>query len=114
MLDACEVKRPNGTTFDEVAGRDVPAYTTLFASKCKVQARELAPRESEVGGHTATTVRLSVHLPVSAGEVTTDDLVTITASVYDAQLVGRVFRVVAPVGKSFATARRVEVSEVVA
>lgn len=114
MVDACEVKRPNGKTFDEGTGRDVPAFVVLFSSKCKVQARELAARDAEAGGRTATTVRLTVALPMDAGEVATDDVVTVTAAAFDPQLVGRSFRVVAPVGKSFATARRVEVSEVVA
>jgi hypothetical protein len=41
-----------------------------------------------------------------------DDTVTITAAVLDAQLVGRVFRVVELFHKSFATAQRVRVEEV--
>jgi hypothetical protein len=114
MLDACSVKYVSGSSFNEATGADVPTYTTRFASKCKVQARELQSSERDAGGREVTTVRLSVHLPVSAGAVQVDDIVTITASEHDAQLVGRTFRVLAPVGKSFATARRVEVEAVVA
>lgn len=114
MTDACTVKYQTGTALNETTGLDVPTYTQRFASACKVQARDLVANDSNVGGHVATTVKLSVHLPVSAGEVSTDELITITASVHDAQLVGRVFRATAPVGKSFATARRVDVSEVIA
>jgi hypothetical protein len=53
-------------------------------------------------------------LPVDAGPLLVGDSVTITASVLDEQLVGRVFRVVELFHKSFATAQRVRVEEVTA
>lgn len=115
MVDTCRVEYVSGSTFDEDEGRDVPTYTARFESVCKVQARALvSPADAEAGGRESTTVRLSVHLPVSAGAVEVDDVVEILTATYDAQLVGRRFRVTAPAGKSFATARRVEVDEVVA
>lgn len=114
MVDACTVKYASGTAFNEATGRDDITYTTRFTSVCKVQARELQSVERDAGGRERTLVRLSVHLPVSAGAVSVDDIVTITVSAHDSQLVGRTFRVLAPVGKSFGTARRVEVEGVVA
>lgn len=116
MVDACSVSRWDGSTytFNEASGADVPLFAAVFSSRCKVQARQLQASEKDAGGREATLVRLEVHLPVSAGAVQVDDRLTITASTYDAQLVGRVFRVLAPVGKSFATARRVEVEGLVA
>ena len=39
--------------------------------------------------------------------------VTRVNALSDVQLLGRKFRVIAPVGKSFATARRLEVEEIV-
>lgn len=113
MTDTVAVKFQSGTTPDPVTGSDVPAYTTRFTSKCKVQARDLAARTEEVGGRSATTVTVELHLPVSAPAVEVGDLCEITAALSDSQMVGRVFRVVAPVAKSFATARRVDVEEVV-
>lgn len=114
MVDRCTVKYQSGTSFNGTSGLEEPSYTTRFSSRCKVQARELQSSERAAGGREVTLVRLAVHLPVSVGAVAVDDLVTITAASYDSQLVGRVFRVLAPVGKSFATSRRVEVEEVVA
>jgi len=114
MVDTCTVKYQSGTSFNGTTGLEEPTYTTRFTSPCKVQARELQSSERDSGGHEATIVRMSVHLPMSAGAVSVDDIVTITASAHDAQLVGRTFRVLTPVGKSFATARRVEVEDVVA
>lgn len=115
MVDACEVSRWDGATYDfnESTGVDEPAFVVQFSSVCKVQARELQSAEVDAGGTERTLLRLTVHLPVSAPVVATDDRLTVTAS-RDAQLVGRVFRVLAPVGKSIATARRIEVEGVVA
>ena len=114
MVDTCSVKYVSGSSFNATTGVDTPTYTTRFSSACKVQARDLQAMERDSGGHEATLVRLTVHLPMSAGAVAVDDIVTITASVNDSQFVGRTFRVIAPVGKSFATARRIEVEGVVA
>jgi len=114
MVDTCTVKYQSGTSFNATTGLDAPTYTTRFTSACKVQARDLAVQERDSGGHEASLVRLSVHLPVSAAAVHTDDIVTITVATHDAQLVGRTFRVLAPVGKSFASARRLDVEEIVA
>ena len=114
MLDACAVKRPDGSAYNETTGLDETTYDTLFASKCKVQSRDLDARERDAGGRESTAVRVTIHLPISAGAVEVDDVLTITASTFDPQLVGRAFRVLAPVGKSFATARRVEVEGIVA
>lgn len=114
MVDTCTVKYQSGTSFNNTSGVDEPTYTTRFTSACKVQERGVQSTEREAGGREATLVRTTIHLPISAGAVEVDDLVTITASVHDSQLVGRVFRVLAPVGKSFATARRIEVEEIAA
>jgi hypothetical protein len=114
MVDTCTVKYQSGTSLNGTTGLEEPVYTTRFTSACKVQSRALVAQERDAGGHEATLVRLSIHLPISAGAVEVDDIVTITAATHDTQLVGRTFRVLSPVGKSFATARRIEVEETVA
>lgn len=112
MVDEAEVSVRTGRTVqDEATGRETPEYEVLFVSPCKVQARSLTATESEAGGRQVTTVRLEVHFPVSAPPVKPDDLVRITAARYDSSLVDRRLRVVAPAGKSFGTARRVDVME---
>ena len=116
MTDTVTVTYATGTmTQDPDTGSETPEYATRFTSKCKVQARQLQARQEEVGGRTATTVSVELHLPISAPAVEVGDLCEITAvgSLSDVQLLGRVFRVVAPVAKSFATARRFDVTEVV-
>lgn len=114
MVDSCTVTYATGaSTQDPVTGTESPEYATRFTSKCKVQSRNLTAREAEVGGRTATTVTVELHLPFSAEAVEVGDVAEITDSA-DPHLVGRKFRVVAPVAKSYATARRVDVEEVVA
>jgi hypothetical protein len=117
MTDTVTVRRATGaTTQDPDTGSTVPAYDDLFTSKCKVQARSLQALTAEAGGRTATTVRLELHLPLSADPAETGDVAEVTAvgALSDVQLLGRKFRITAPVAKSFATARRYEVEEVVA
>ena len=116
MLDRGTMRRANGgTTQDPDSGTTVPTYDDLFTSNAKIQTRNLQARESEVGGRTSTSVRVELHLPVSAPAVETGDVweVTRVNALSDVQLLGRKFRVIAPVGKSFATARRLEVEEIV-
>lgn len=116
MVDTCEVKHldPEEPTTLNENGVDVPNYITRFTSPCKVQERGVQSVEREAGGHEATILRTFVHLPISTAAVEVDDVLTITAATHDPQLVGRTFRVLAPSGKTFATARRLEVEEVVA
>lgn len=116
MLDTVTVRYATGTMAQNpVTGSESPVYAVRFTSKCKVQTRNLVARQQEVGGRTATTVSVEIHLPVSAPAASINDVCEITAvgAMSDAQLLGRKFRVVAPVAKSFATARRLDVEEVV-
>lgn len=115
MADTVTIRYASGTTFNEATGQTETAYVTRLVSKCKVQTRTLQARQEEVGGRTATTVSVELHLPVSAGAVVVGDVCEITAvgSLTDSQLLGRKFRIVAPVAKSYATARRLDVEEVV-
>lgn len=112
MADACTIRRQNGTTRDPESGLDVPAYDDVYVGVCKVQmaASTLSSVTQEIAGAVITQTSRYVHLPVSAPEIQIDDLVDITGSL-DAQLVGRTFRVTSPFGKSYATARRLEVKE---
>jgi septal ring-binding cell division protein DamX len=114
MTDTVTVRYATGTTTqDPVTGSETPVYADRFTSRCKVQTRTLQARQEEVGGRTATTVTVELHLPISTPAVEVGDLCEITAvgALSDVQLLGRTFRVVAPVAKSFATARRLDVEE---
>lgn len=109
MADTCTVRRRNGTT--RVDGLDVPNYDTVYTGMCKVQAdTTLASTAQEIGGAVVTQTTRRVDLPMSAPEVMVDDLMDITASL-DPQIVGETLRVSSRFGKTFATARRLEVKE---
>lgn len=117
MVDTCVVRYATGLTEqDPDTGAEVPVYADRFTSKCKVQARTLVVRDAEVGGRTSSTVRLELHLPVGSPAVETGDVAEIVGvgALSDLQLLGRRFTIAAPVAKTYATARRYEVEEVVA
>jgi hypothetical protein len=66
----------------------------------------------EVGGAHLAVLSPELHVPIEVVGVVEGDVVTITASENDPELVGRVFRVMGPTHKSFATARRFQCTEV--
>lgn len=117
MIDEGTMRRPTGhPTQDPNTGAEAPALSDLFTSKAKIQNRNLVAQSSDVGGRTATTIRMELHLPVDAPAVHVGDVWehTSVGALSDMQLLGRKFRVVSPAGKSMATARRLEVEEIVA
>lgn len=115
MTDAGAAKRPTGeTAYDPVEQADVPTYSALFSSPCKIQSRDLQARMEEVGGRTATSVRVELHLPVSTAPLTVGDVWTMTAVMSTSTAsVGRAYRVLGPVEKTYPTARRYEVEVIV-
>lgn len=115
MLDSGTARRPTGGwAYNATTKRDEEAASTLFTSRCKVQTRTLVARDADVGGRTATTVRVELHLPASTTALTVGDLFEVTTP-HASSLVpaGTVYRVMAPVGKTLATARRYDVEVVV-
>ncbi len=113
MLDAGTAKRPTGGTVYQ-GGVDVAATTNLFDSPCKIQDSGLALHEAEVGGRTSVASRPQLHLPVSTDPLTVGDLFEVTSvSAFSSVPVGRVYRVLGPVEKSWPTARRYDVEAVV-
>lgn len=114
MVDTCRIERPSGLVTDPLTGVVSPAYTTVYTGKCKVQSAAVQSASPVAGEHKWTVQQSAVHVPVSAAGVRVDDRVVIVTSLNDAQLVGRVFTVRELLHKSFATAQRVSVEEVVA
>ncbi len=115
MLDACTITRGGGEpTFNPTTGAyTTPAGSTIYTGVCEVQISDgLNARTSEAGGQVVTERRVTVKVPISVVGVEVDDIVTITASALDADLVGQTFRVLAEFAKSFATARRLQVEGV--
>jgi hypothetical protein len=114
MVDACAVVRPGGPYTDSVSGLVVVGSVPVYEGPCKVQQTIAQSSSPSAAGHQFTVQNTRLDLPVGAGPLLVGDSVTITASVLDEQLVGRVFRVVELFHKSFATAQRVRVEEVTA
>lgn len=118
MLDTGKALRPTGTTYDPAAdggnGATVTTYDDLFASKCKVNTRNLVAREAEVGGRTSTSIRMELHLPAGSDPLRENDVWEFTA-VHPLSLttVGQRLRVVGPVAGTLKTAARYEVEAVV-
>ncbi len=107
MTDTFVVRRKTGdTTQDETTGRVVPVYADQFTTKGKLQMRGVTAQESEAGGRMVATTVPEWHTPLSAQVALNDDIVELTASLYDPQLVGTKVRIVRPMAKSHATARR--------
>jgi hypothetical protein len=112
MADACTIRRVTGTTTDDFSGTVTPTYATLYTGKCRVQQITGTGRPHDVGEDFVLIQRIDVQLPVAGTEgLKVTDEVRITASVHDADLVGRSFLVHDLTHKSEATARRVACTE---
>lgn len=117
MCDTGIMRRPTGRAVqDPVTDREVEILTDLFTGRCRIQASGMQAATAQAGARTTVTTRIQLHLPVSAPEVRVGDIWEVTAvgDLSDLQLLGSRFRVVAPVAKTFATARRLDVEELVA
>jgi hypothetical protein len=112
MQDECTVKRRSSSTPDPELGSIGVTFTTIYpvtgTGRCKIQQAAPAANPSEVGEAAVFVGQLTLHLPVTddTAAVQPDDLVTITACVLDASLVGKTFKLRGPAHKSYATARR--------
>lgn len=120
MLDVGQVTRPDhGSDVDPGRVKFDPTFQEEveqtqagfgFSSRCKIQARNVQPQESEVGGRTAVTVRTELHLPVDTPPLHVGDVWEITTThPLSLSVVGEKYRVTAPVDGTLKTARRYEV-----
>lgn len=109
MTDTCTLQRP-GDLIDDITGEAV--MDAVYTGRCKIQTYEGYEQNPTAGGAVLTVQRYRVDLPASV-RARPGDLVTITASPTDPHLVGKKYRVTAPFNKSYATASRCFVDEVV-
>lgn len=118
MLDACRIDRPAGVSApDPDTGATTPQYTTVFSTACRVKVvGGLAVRLEEVGGRTAVSVSRELHIPVGSAEVLPGDVAVMTSvhSTSDPTLAGATLHLDGPAPGSQTTARRLQVSEVIA
>lgn len=114
MLDTCTVRRVTGNDVDD-DGNVIPTYSEpLYEGACRVQSREQQEGTPDVAGvGTVTVQRYAVHIPVGGYAPEVGDVITVDTATDDPHLANRVFRVVALLHKSQATAYRLGVTEVV-
>jgi hypothetical protein len=112
MADTCTIRRRTGQTTDPLTGQVTPVWTSVYSGVCRVQQARTQGARTDAGETSVMLMRQELHLPVStSADVRRGDEVTITASVNDADLVGRVYLVRDEAAKSLATARRLGIEE---
>lgn len=115
MVDAITVERPNGTTLDPDSLEEVPAFSSVYSGRARVQRPgSLSPRESTAGGFEFGVNTVLVQLPLSATGLLKGDRVTVAAvgAVSDPDLLGLVATVRANLTKTHPTKRTLVCEEV--
>lgn len=113
MVDACTIAHKTGESVGP-GGVITPTLTVVYSGKCRVVVRtreRLGGSWMDVGEELRVVSRLELQVPISAPEPVEGDKVTLTASVYDPQLVGKVYAVRDIMHKSFLTSRRITITE---
>jgi hypothetical protein len=112
MVDACTITRAGTLTTSDTTAVVSSTPTTVYAGKCRVQQQVPVAKPAEVGQAAVWLQRLVLQVPMSAVGVRSDDLVTITASVLDPDLAGRVFHIRELGHKTHMTSRRLQIEEI--
>jgi hypothetical protein len=119
MVDTCRIMPITSTTTNPPGhptdpGKAVPEYgPTVYEGKCKIQNQRGYPSNPDAGGHSWTLGPLHLHLPVEGtAAVATGQLVEILTS-FDGSNTGRRFRIRIGDRKTFQSALRVLIEEVV-
>ena len=113
MVDACTITRPGGEpVWDEASmSYTTPDGSAVYDGPCRVQLSAAMANTPEAGDRVLVAQRSTVSVPMGVTGVAVDDVVTVTASVHDPDLVGNRYRVRSLFAKTHATARRLEVEE---
>lgn len=120
MTSLATVRRPAGRTDqDEQTGRTTALYDDVFTTVCKVRSGALgtlipSARERLDAGREVTEIRPNIAVPWDTPEILPNDVMRIdeTGDYSDPNLLGKAFRVVAPIPTDYSTARRFAVETV--
>ncbi len=114
MVDTCTIRRVTGQTTNSTTGVVTPTVSTVYSGPCKLQESGGLPREANPSpAAPVLMVYRQLHLPVATStNIRANDLATIDSCVNDAGMVGKVLVVRAERGKSWATARRLDVEQI--
>lgn len=114
MVDTCLVERPReGATTDPATGVITSVRDTIYSGPCRIQqaAGLSGSQQEDVGQANLLMLRLELQLPITAPALKVEDVVTLTASTRDPEMVGREWLVRSLAHKTDASARRVQISE---
>jgi hypothetical protein len=114
MVDTCTITRTTGESTNEDTGVVTPTTSTVYTGRCRVQQSQLGADStpSDPGEVYVRLVAFEVQLPMSVEGLRVQDVITITASALDPDLVNRSFNVLGLAHKTHATARRIQVQEI--
>lgn len=113
MKDSCRVNRASSKpATDPVTGKVTRASSEVYVGKCRLQQSLAQASTKEAGEHVFTEQGIQWQTPVGSGPFKVGDMVTMTSSELDGQLVGKVYRVEELFNKSQATSQRCRVVEV--
>ena len=113
MVDACTITRVTRTT-TLPSGEVVHDTEQVYAGRCRVQdAGQLGPSATTdtVADAHPRQLGWTLQVPTSATGITLGDVVAVTASAHDPELVGRTWRVLDVHHKTHATSRRLGIEE---
>ena len=116
MTDTWAVYRYVDGPLNEATGKYERVATTVYSGPAKLQSFESYEQNPVAGAHDYTVMRPVLHLPVNTASalVKVGDTAVCLASPMDADLVGREVGVEGIQSKTYMTARRFPVSEVLA
>jgi hypothetical protein len=128
MKDVVVISRPGAPMTDPETGEVTTSLTDVYAGPCKVQQTIAQSSSPEAGGHQFTVQSARLDIPVSVTGIAVGDVAVAsfldTATypdgtfpgdlVYPAAIREVTFRVVELFEKSYATAQRLRVEQVVA
>jgi hypothetical protein len=116
MIDACTIKRLSGQSTNLQTAVVTDTYTTLYSGKCRIQRvrgqRLGSAHPAIIGAAQIYQQPLAVHVPVTVLGIILQDIVTVTASLMEPDLVGRSFWVQVLPPKTLTTAHRYGLQEV--
>jgi len=113
FVDACTIQRVATSGTDPETGAVTRTYSGVYTGPCKIANSGAAfARPRDVGQAELFFTRMALHVPVTAPVAQPDDLLTVTASVHDPDMVGRQWHIRGTPDKTWATAHRYSIEEV--
>lgn len=111
--DECIITRDTEGTGDDVWSSATGTYapppndtTTIYSGKCIV-SNSGSGSTAEYGGEYFVETTYWLTVPLEADELRSEDIVTVTASLRDPELIDKIFLIKEPLFTTFAVSRRV-------